>query len=173
MLRRPRHATGGGPARWILIAVLGAACLGGLIYLLVRPQPASLASQRRVAAAYRTGPVQQLINEGGSIVEDEIKPSLPDLAYAKLTPEQFRTYASGWHAGLDRARLRFDACPAPSRMGRAKSLYDQALEVVGYGPGGDRSFTQSRDVRLLRMIDESRFVTSKQAVDRRPITELD
>jgi len=77
--------------------------------------------------AYRTGPIQRLIDEGGTIVEREIKPSLPDLVYAKVTPEEFRNYASGWHAGLDRARVRFDACAAPARLGRAKTLYDEAM----------------------------------------------
>ena len=113
--------------RWALIAVLGAACLAALVWAVVRPQRASMADQRQAAVAFRTGAVQRLIDEAGAVVVDEIKPSLPDLVYGKLAPEQFQNYSVGWRASLDRARRRFDTCQAPSRLRPAATLYDTAL----------------------------------------------
>jgi hypothetical protein len=128
VLRKPRHATGGGPARWAVTGVLLAGCVGALVWAVAfRSEPASLESQRKAAAAYRAGPIQTLIDEVGAMVVDEIKPSLPDLVYKKMAPEQFRLYASGWHARIDRARVKFDACPAPSRLRPAARLYDQSM----------------------------------------------
>jgi len=111
-----------------VIGILVAVCVGVLVWAVAfRSEPQSLDSQRKAAAAYRAGPVQALIEDVGAMVVDEIKPTLPDLIYNKVTPQDFQNYAVGWHARIDRARRKFDACPAPSRLRPAAKLYDKSM----------------------------------------------
>jgi len=111
----------------VLVGVLVVACLGALMWLVVRPGPPSLASQRKEAAAYRAGPIENLIQDAGPLIVREIKPSLSDLSTHKLSPEQFRGYASGWRARFERMRATFNRCPAPSKLRPAARLYDQSI----------------------------------------------
>ena len=111
-----------------MIGILVPVCVGVLVWAVAfRAEPQSLDAQRKAAAAYRTGPVQTLIEDVGAMVVDEIKPSLPDLTYNKITPQDFQNYAVGWHARIDRARRKFDACPAPGRLQPAAKLYDKSM----------------------------------------------
>ena len=111
-----------------MTGILIAICLGALVWAVAfRSEPQSLDSQRKAAAAYRAGPVQTLIEDVGAMVVDEIKPSLPDLIYNKITPQNFQNYAAGWHTRIDRARRKFDACPAPTRLRPAARLYDKSM----------------------------------------------
>ena len=112
----------------MVTGVLIAACVGVLVWAVAfRSEPESLDAQRNAVAAYRAGPVQTLIDNVGAMVVDEIKPSLPDLVYNKITPQDFQNYAVGWHARIDRARQTFDACSAPSKLRPAAKLYDQSM----------------------------------------------
>ena len=107
--------------------MLGVACFGALMWLLFRPDPQSLASQRKKAAAFRAGPVERLIQDAGPLIVREMKPSLSDLHSHKLSPEQFRDYASGWKARFERMRASFNGCPAPAKLRPAARLYDRAM----------------------------------------------
>jgi hypothetical protein len=112
----------------VVIGVIVAGCVGLLVWAVAfRPEPQSVDAQKKAAAAYRAGPVQTLINDVGAMVVDEIKPSLPDLVYNKITPQDFQNYAAGWHARIDRARRTFDACPAPAKLRPAAKLYDRSM----------------------------------------------
>ena len=114
--------------RWAVTGILIAGCVGVLVWAVVfRSEPQSLDSEKKAAAAYRAGPVQTLIEDVGAMVVDEIKPSLPDLVYNKITPQDFQNYALGWHARIDRARRKFDACPAPPKLRPAAKLYDKSM----------------------------------------------
>jgi hypothetical protein len=85
-------------------------------------------TQRAGVAAYRSGPLQRLVSQVGSLVVYQMKPALSDLGHGRIAPDQFQVKAAGWLTNIAFAQQQFDSCAAPGPLRPAAELYDEALQ---------------------------------------------
>ena len=121
-MRRPRR-------RLIVAAVaLGVIGIGTGLGVALPGDSAPSATDRAATQAFRSGPLQRLINDVGALIVYRIKPALSDLNSGRLTPPRFRAEAAEWRADVVSARMTFESCAAPPLLRPAVALYDDALD---------------------------------------------
>ena len=84
--------------------------------------------QGAAVSAYRSGPLQRLISQVGSLVVYQIKPALSDLGHGRIAPARFQAQATAWVTDISFAQQQFDSCAPPAPLRPATDLYDTALQ---------------------------------------------
>jgi len=93
-------------------------------------QAAALRHDRAALLAWEAD-VVPLVQQGGQVVQDGMKPAVQDLLYQHVTPPAFIVHeARAWAQALARVRARLAALTAPTSMRSAALLLDRSL--VGY-----------------------------------------
>jgi hypothetical protein len=156
---------------WALGAVV-LACAAGLVLLAVlggggatggggsTPNPQASAELSAYTAAL--GPPTQ---EGGRIVEQEMKPSLAEFERGVLDAATFASRAGGWQLAFQRIRRQIDRIPVPTLIPAAGGLFDaaidayirtaQLLEAAARAPGSARQAAIEAAVDAARAADSA------------------
>jgi len=71
--------------------------------------------------------IHPLAQEGGRIVQQEMKPSLRELVRSTITPAKFRERAAAWERAFRNIREKFASAPRVKRLDKAAALYDQSF----------------------------------------------
>lgn len=118
----------------VVLVVVAAAVISAL------GSNASSTNARRQVAAMRydrasllawEARVVPLVQQGGQVVEDGMKPAINDLLYQHVTPPAFIVHeAQAWAQALTRVRTQLAALTPPSSMQSATGFLDRAM--AGY-----------------------------------------
>lgn len=114
--------------RRTLLGTVAFVAIGLAVAFASTPQGQTGKEQRATMSAYRSGPLQRLVSQVGSLVVYQIKPALSDLGHGRIAPARFQAQAAGWVTDIEFAQQQFDSCPAPVPLRPAADLYDNALQ---------------------------------------------
>ncbi len=114
--------------RWVAwsIAAVVVACAAGLALAITLPNQGG-GQDAKALTAYTTalrGPTA----DGGRIVEEEMKPSIPEFNNGTLDAGTFTQRARGWQLGLRRVKDQIDRISVPPAIAAAGPLFDQAMD---------------------------------------------
>ena len=112
----------------VIVAAIASSMGGAASTAPKRGDQAAALRQDRAALLAWEGDIVPLVQQGGRVVQDGMKPALDDLLYKHITPPAFIVReARAWTNALAKVRAQLTAVSAPGSMRHAVRMLDRAL----------------------------------------------